>query len=177
MEKTSKCSFSATEIFDRIKSVLKISKDVDLASFFDEEPKKLATWKVRNTIPFELIMQKSSEGFFDLDYIFDLKTTKRSDHNQEPKEVGHLDVLKDRSEKLEEILIKSQGTLDRYLSLVEQQQNIIEHLSKTLSQVTEHPTSSEHKHQTSTAAPKIDSNIGTQREFRERPKIPDNARH
>lgn len=61
--------FNQMEIFTRIKELLNLKKEKDLASFLEISPQYLAEIKKRGTIPYEKIIQKSI-GNYNLEYIF-----------------------------------------------------------------------------------------------------------
>lgn len=68
--------FIAGTIFSRMKRVLGLQKNKDLAEKLGVAPNILGTWKTRNTIPYELILSKCKEWdlnpmqfFFDTNYL------------------------------------------------------------------------------------------------------------
>jgi hypothetical protein len=64
--------FIAGTIFLRMKRVLGLQKNKDLAEKLGVSPNILGTWKTRNTIPFELIISKCSEWRIDpMQFFFD----------------------------------------------------------------------------------------------------------
>ena len=56
------------EIISRLKGVLNIQNDAELANQWGVAPKKLAVWKVRNTIPYETLISFCREKGFDLEW-------------------------------------------------------------------------------------------------------------
>jgi len=57
------------EIFDKIKKIMGIKTDKDLAEFFEISSSHLANYKTRKNIPFEKIIEKSP-GNYNLEYVF-----------------------------------------------------------------------------------------------------------
>jgi hypothetical protein len=64
--------FIAGTIFARMKRVLGLQKNKDLADKLGVAPNILGTWKTRNTIPYELIINKCSEwNISPMQFFFD----------------------------------------------------------------------------------------------------------
>lgn len=61
--------YNQKEIFNRIKMVMGFKQEKELANFLEMSPQSLGTVKKRGTIPWEKIIEKSSENY-SLDYIF-----------------------------------------------------------------------------------------------------------
>lgn len=57
------------DIFERLKKALCLRNDADLARKLGESPKKLAVWKLRNTIPIDLLVSFCSHYFLDLEWV------------------------------------------------------------------------------------------------------------
>jgi hypothetical protein len=57
-------------VFERIKLALGVTKDIDLADFFEVLPQQLAQSKKRDTVPYAKIIEKAKLGKYHLDYVF-----------------------------------------------------------------------------------------------------------
>jgi|GEM_PF-4143911 len=57
------------EIFKRLKEVLNLQKDKELADFFEISQPHIANYKKRGNIPYDKIIEKSI-GNYNLEYIF-----------------------------------------------------------------------------------------------------------
>ncbi|HAM41246.1 MAG TPA: hypothetical protein DCP69_07875 [Candidatus Omnitrophica bacterium] len=60
---------SIIEILDRIKLVTDAKNDADIARLLKVPPKKLAVWKLRNTIPYEQVISFCREFDLELEWI------------------------------------------------------------------------------------------------------------
>ena len=56
--KKSNIAINSSEIIERLKMALNIRKDIDLARFLGISQSTLATWKIRNSIKWEIIFEK-----------------------------------------------------------------------------------------------------------------------
>ena len=60
---------SVSAVFDRLKTAKKLLFDADLARALGVPPKKLAVWKVRNTVPYEEIIAYCRESDLNLEWV------------------------------------------------------------------------------------------------------------
>lgn len=125
MKKTSKCSFIANEIFNKLKSVLNVGKDNELAEVLKVSPNKLATWKVRNHVPFEAIIRLGQEKCLDLNEIFGIKTAECSLGKQE--ELNKINELENENKQLKIKLSYLEELLLKKNIQTEEKRNIIRH--------------------------------------------------
>lgn len=105
-------------IFDDLKELLSIKKDVELASVLGIEPGKLGVWRTRNFVPVELIIALCRDKGFDIYNVL---------YGDPKKEIGtrgatlNLDILRDVLVTVEEIFEKN----DLYLSPQKKSQLIL----------------------------------------------------
>lgn len=59
----------ANDILKRIKSILGFKTDIELSSFLDVTPQSISQWKKRNSLDYELLINKLPDDI-DLNYIF-----------------------------------------------------------------------------------------------------------
>jgi len=60
---------NTTEIFTRLKKVLNIRNDADLARLLSVTPNKLSVWKLRNTVPYEVLILFCREKGLPLEWV------------------------------------------------------------------------------------------------------------
>ncbi|RXK14235.1 hypothetical protein CP965_01955 [Halarcobacter mediterraneus] len=64
------------DILSRLYELLGVTKDTEFCNRYNVKANTLSTWKKRNTIPYELIVEISQNENFSLDYILKGQTQK-----------------------------------------------------------------------------------------------------
>src|SRR5680860_432708 len=62
-------SLLAEQMIDRMKSVLKVTMDKDIATHFDIKQASVHNWRKRGTVPFEQCVQLALEKGISLDWL------------------------------------------------------------------------------------------------------------
>lgn len=58
----------ATEVIDRVKLALALKTDLDVAEFFEVSNKTVSSWRTRNTVPLEFLLQACAGTGEKIDY-------------------------------------------------------------------------------------------------------------
>ena len=67
------------DVLDRLKQFLQIDKDADLARLLGEQPKKLGVWRLRDTVPLELLISFCSQEGLRLEWVLTGEGTAREE--------------------------------------------------------------------------------------------------
>jgi len=76
---------NTSNVLNKIKNILKIKNDKDLASLLEVSNSTIAAWKQRNTIDFEKIIKLAIKNGIDLNYLFADAFIFHEDKNQDKK--------------------------------------------------------------------------------------------
>ncbi|MEC7308550.1 helix-turn-helix domain-containing protein [Vibrio crassostreae] len=74
-------SVNAQTILDRLSKALKVNSDVELAAALDVAPQTISTWKKRNKVPYDHIVDISEKRSFSLDAIIFGQDWKNNEAN------------------------------------------------------------------------------------------------
>lgn len=108
-------------VLERLKSVLGIQKDTELAEFLEISPQQLAQAKKRDNIPYQKIIERASLGKYHLDYVF-LGVGKKSPANasfdfSEGEKIDDIVESKEMAKMLSDLL--KYGNKDLYENIKE----------------------------------------------------------
>lgn len=77
-------SQNAIKVIDRLKTLLKISTDIELSAFLNVKPNTVSTWKKRNSLDYESIISICELYELDLNKVFLDKKSEQSASNNTP---------------------------------------------------------------------------------------------
>lgn len=117
-------SVNAQTILDRLSKALKVNSDVELAAALSVAPQTISTWKKRNKVPYDHIVDISEKRSFSLDAIIFGQDWK----NQDANSVKMAHIAKGMADILlaedvltlldEELFLEEQGLTNETLSTI-----------------------------------------------------------
>ena len=98
------CTESASQVIERIKSVVGVSTDSDLCRVTNTNRQALSNWKARDSVPYTLCVQVAKEFNVSIDWLLTGRgevlpgvTAPSSTSNLDPKEEALLTMFKELS--------------------------------------------------------------------------------